>query len=159
MDQFNCTAESLEPPNIIINALQGDLHVIRPLTFAIVAIFIGFSTYQNGRGMLHTTLNALEVVLGGARHSVHLPGPPGLPIFGNLIEVSCYKCLLCILVLPQMQMQQGHVQKLAQWTEKYGDVFRLSLGEREAVSGRYLLTLLIGETVRTTTRHAGSGSF
>lgn len=31
-------------------------------------------------------------------------------------------------------MQQGHVQKLAEWTKQYGDVFRLSLGEREAVS-------------------------
>ena len=30
-------------------------------------------------------------------------------------------------------MEKGHVQKLAEWTKKYGDVIRVSLGEREAV--------------------------
>ena len=30
-------------------------------------------------------------------------------------------------------MQGGHIQKMAQWAKKYGDVIRVSLGEREAV--------------------------
>lgn len=30
-------------------------------------------------------------------------------------------------------MESGHVQKIAEWTKKYGDVIRVSLGERETV--------------------------
>ena len=30
-------------------------------------------------------------------------------------------------------MRNGHVQKIAQWTSEYGDVIRVSLGEREVV--------------------------
>ncbi|KAJ6569431.1 cytochrome P450 [Mycena capillaripes] len=49
-------------------------------------------------------------------HRVKLPGPRGLPIVGNLF-----------------QMRAGHVRALAHWTELYGGMFRLALGEREAV--------------------------
>lgn len=31
-------------------------------------------------------------------------------------------------------MSQGHIPILAQWTARYGDVIRVALGEREAVS-------------------------
>lgn len=31
-------------------------------------------------------------------------------------------------------MKEGHIQKIAEWTKKYGDVIRVSLGERETVS-------------------------
>ncbi|UNI19368.1 hypothetical protein JDV02_005554 [Purpureocillium takamizusanense] len=55
-------------------------------------------------------------MLGGSPRTVTLPGPPGLPLAGNII-----------------QLKQGHVLKLAEWTKKYGDVIRVSLGEREAV--------------------------
>ena len=75
----------------------------------------------------------IDGMLGGAPHSVTLPGPPGLPLVGNLTHVSC-------LSVPDLdssdrysQMQTGHIQKIAQWTKKYGDVIRVSLGEREAV--------------------------
>ena len=30
-------------------------------------------------------------------------------------------------------MKKGHVQKIAEWSKKYGDVVRVSLGERETV--------------------------
>ena len=33
-------------------------------------------------------------------------------------------------------MEKGHIEKIAQWTKKYGDVIRVSLGEREAVCSR-----------------------
>ncbi|KAF7307885.1 Cytochrome P450 phenylacetate [Mycena kentingensis (nom. inval.)] len=49
-------------------------------------------------------------------HRVKLPGPTGLPVFGNLF-----------------QMRAGHARSLAQWTNSYGGIFRLSLGEREAI--------------------------
>ena len=34
-------------------------------------------------------------------------------------------------------MKNGHIQAIAQWTKKYGDVIRVSLGEREAVRCLY----------------------
>lgn len=30
-------------------------------------------------------------------------------------------------------MENGHIPKIAQWTKQFGDVIRVSLGEREAV--------------------------
>ncbi|KAI1322612.1 putative cytochrome P450 phenylacetate 2-hydroxylase [Xylariaceae sp. FL0255] len=67
---------------------------------------------------LKHVLWVLDTALGGAPRNVTLPGPPGLPIIGSLKEAS---------------MKNGHIQKIAEWTEKYGDVIRVSLGEREAV--------------------------
>ncbi|KAJ7463472.1 putative cytochrome P450 phenylacetate 2-hydroxylase [Mycena galericulata] len=51
-----------------------------------------------------------------APRRVKLPGPPGLPLVGNLF-----------------QMRAGHARSLANWTKLYGGMFRLSLGEREAI--------------------------
>ncbi|KAF8169874.1 cytochrome P450 [Mycena galopus ATCC 62051] len=51
-----------------------------------------------------------------APRQVKLPGPPGLPLVGNLF-----------------QMRAGHARSLAHWTKLYGGMFRLALGEREAV--------------------------
>ncbi|KAJ6498713.1 putative cytochrome P450 phenylacetate 2-hydroxylase [Mycena vulgaris] len=51
-----------------------------------------------------------------APRRVKLPGPAGLPIVGNLF-----------------QMRAGHARSLAHWTKLYGGMFRLSLGEREAI--------------------------
>ncbi|KAJ7613752.1 putative cytochrome P450 phenylacetate 2-hydroxylase [Mycena polygramma] len=51
-----------------------------------------------------------------APRRVKLPGPVGRPIVGNLF-----------------QMRTGHARALAHWTKLYGGMFRLALGEREAV--------------------------
>lgn len=37
-------------------------------------------------------------------------------------------------------MANGHIQKISEWTKKYGDVIRVSLGEREAVCFPYKVT-------------------
>ncbi|KAJ7749897.1 putative cytochrome P450 phenylacetate 2-hydroxylase [Mycena metata] len=47
---------------------------------------------------------------------VKLPGPTGLPLVGNLF-----------------QLRSGHARALARWTNEYGGIFRLALGEREAI--------------------------
>ncbi|KAI0458560.1 putative cytochrome P450 phenylacetate 2-hydroxylase [Xylaria acuta] len=74
------------------------------------------SLFENGRKFLKRPFWLLDAALGGAPHTIMLPGPPGLPVVGNLT-----------------QMKHGHIQKMAEWTKKYGDVIRVSLGEREAV--------------------------
>jgi hypothetical protein len=33
---------------------------------------------------------SIEGILGGAPHTLTLPGPPGLPFVGNLLQVSCF---------------------------------------------------------------------
>ena len=43
-------------------------------------------------------------------------------------------------------MENGHIQKISQWTKKYGDVIRVSLGEREAVC--FSAVLLAMEAMR-----------
>ncbi|KAJ6557760.1 cytochrome P450 [Mycena capillaripes] len=58
----------------------------------------------------------LTDLLTVAPRRVKLPGPSGLPLVGNLF-----------------QMRAGHARALANWTELYGGMFRLSLGNREAV--------------------------
>ncbi|KAJ6557744.1 cytochrome P450 [Mycena capillaripes] len=55
-------------------------------------------------------------LLSVAPRRVKLPGPPGLPLVGNLF-----------------QMRTGHAEALAHWTGLYGGMFRLALGNREAV--------------------------
>ncbi|KAJ7359794.1 putative cytochrome P450 phenylacetate 2-hydroxylase [Mycena albidolilacea] len=51
-----------------------------------------------------------------APRRVKLPGPAGFPLVGNLFH-----------------MRAGHARSLAHWTKLYGGMFRLALGEREAV--------------------------
>ncbi|KAK7019263.1 cytochrome P450, partial [Favolaschia claudopus] len=61
-------------------------------------------------------LYALKDGLRLAHRRVKLPGPSGFPLVGNLF-----------------QMRAGHARSLAEWTQIYGGMFRLNLGEREAV--------------------------
>ncbi len=51
------------------------------------------------------------------RHFDELPGPPALPVFGNLLQIESTRL---------------H-QQLERWCERYGPVFRLRLGKRRAV--------------------------
>ncbi|OJD29697.1 cytochrome p450 phenylacetate 2 [Diplodia corticola] len=83
---------------------------------AVAVTAILMSGFEAGRKILLRILWFFDSLLGAAPHSVTLPGPPGLPIVGNLFDLS-----------------GGHVQKINEWTGKYGDVIRVSLGQREAV--------------------------
>lgn len=38
-------------------------------------------------------------------------------------------------------MEKGHIQQIAQWTKQYGDVIRVSLGERETVRSPYRVAI------------------
>ncbi|ROT39231.1 putative cytochrome P450 phenylacetate 2-hydroxylase [Sodiomyces alkalinus F11] len=99
------------------NLLNG-VRDVRVLYAAGAVLFtaILLSGFEAGRKLLKRIVWTFDRMLGGAPHTVNLPGPPGLPIVGNLLELS-----------------NGHVPKIAEWTKKYGDVIRVSLGEREAV--------------------------
>ncbi|PTU19915.1 hypothetical protein P175DRAFT_0439613 [Aspergillus ochraceoroseus IBT 24754] len=94
--------------------VQGTRIVYTLAAVALAATVL--SRFEGGRKILERVYWFLNSLLGGAPRTISIPGPRGLPIMGNLI-----------------QMQNSHIQMMAEWTKKYGDVVRLSLGEREAV--------------------------
>ncbi|KAJ6787993.1 hypothetical protein PWT90_01105 [Aphanocladium album] len=53
---------------------------------------------------------------GRIRHCLNLPGPRGIPLFGNLFEI-----------------RKGHAKTFKAWAERYGSVFRVVLGNKEVV--------------------------
>jgi hypothetical protein len=58
------------------------------VALAIVALAAVLSGFEGGRKALQRIVWFLDGMLGGAPHTITLPGPPGLPLVGNLIEVS-----------------------------------------------------------------------
>ncbi len=58
-------------------------------TFITVTITIVLlSGFEDGRKAFQRIFWLLNEILGGAPHTVTLPGPPGLPLVGNLKQVS-----------------------------------------------------------------------
>lgn len=61
--------------------------VVVIVTVAVAAVVL--SGFEDGRKALQPIVSFIDSILGGAPHAVTLPGPPGLPLVGNLFEVSC----------------------------------------------------------------------
>ena len=58
--------------------------------FAAVAVAIVLlGGFKDGRKALQRIYWFFDEMLGGAPHTITLPGPPGLPLVGSLKEVSC----------------------------------------------------------------------
>ncbi|KAJ4413906.1 hypothetical protein N0V82_008261 [Gnomoniopsis sp. IMI 355080] len=119
MDSFSSNSTTLTGSRAVVisDLVQGaqDLSVFyASAVVGLTALLLG--GLKSGRKVISRFLWFIDGLLGGAPHSVTLPGPPGLPIVGNLLE-----------------LKNGHVPKIAEWTKKYGDVIRVSLGGREAV--------------------------
>lgn len=69
------------------------VHSIREglLAYTIIAVASAaliLSSFENGRKIIQRMLWFLDGLLGGAPHTVKLPGPHGLPLVGNLFHVS-----------------------------------------------------------------------
>jgi hypothetical protein len=63
-------------------------YTLAAVALAIVALAAVLSGFEGGRKALQRIVWFLDGMLGGAPHTITLPGPPGLPLVGNLIEVS-----------------------------------------------------------------------
>lgn len=62
-----------------------------PIVYTFVAVALAIvllSGFEDGRKALQRIFWFLDGMLGGAPHTVTLPGPPGLPLVGNLKQVS-----------------------------------------------------------------------
>lgn len=70
----------------LVSAVQDVGFVYAAGAVALTALLL--SGFEAGRKILNRILWSFDRVLGGAPHTVSLPGPAGLPIVGNLLEVS-----------------------------------------------------------------------
>ena len=74
-----------------LNLVHGVGESFIVYTFAVVVLAAAvLSRFEDGRKALQRLVWLLDGVLGGAPHTVTLPGPPGLPLVGNLIQVSWF---------------------------------------------------------------------
>lgn len=80
------TSGRAEVASVLINGAR-ELNIFYT-SVAVAATALLLSGFQAGRKVLSRILWFFDSLLGGAPHTVSLPGPPGLPIVGNLLEVS-----------------------------------------------------------------------
>ena len=55
---------------------------------ALILATVVLRRFADGCIALQRLLRSLNGMLGGTPHTVTLPGPPGFPLIGNLIQVS-----------------------------------------------------------------------
>jgi len=86
---FNSTATRAETKDAlqVVDSIQEPRIVYTFAAIALAAIVL--SVFENGRKALQRIVWFLDGMLGGAPHTVTLPSPRGLPLVGNLIQVSC----------------------------------------------------------------------
>lgn len=84
---YNSTVTSgrAEVVSILVNGARDLSIFYASAAVVITAVFL--SGFKAGRQILSRILWFFDSLLGGAPHTVSLPGPPGLPIVGNLFEV------------------------------------------------------------------------
>lgn len=90
---FNSTATRAESEDAlhVVNGVRESpiVYTFAAVALATVALAAVLSGFEDGRKALQRIVWFLDGMLGGAPHTVTLPGPPGLPVVGNLIDVSC----------------------------------------------------------------------
>ena len=82
----NASVETEKALQVVNNAVQGSPIVYKFVAVALVIVVV--SGFEDGRKAIQRIFWFLDEMLGGAPHTVTLPGPPGLPFFGNLKQVS-----------------------------------------------------------------------
>jgi hypothetical protein len=65
---------------------------------ALLAVILA-GGFEIGRKAVLRTIWFCDQILGGAPHTVSLPGPPGLPLVGNLFDVCHAQCWLVLIHL------------------------------------------------------------
>ena len=84
---FNSTATLAEKDVLPFPDTVRELHIVH--AFAAIALATTLlSGFEAGRQTLRRIIWSFNSWLGGAPHTVDLPGPPGPPLIGNLFAVS-----------------------------------------------------------------------
>ena len=85
---LNSTATRAETQDAldVVNSVQNSRIVFMLATVTLTAVVL--SGFEGGRKALQHIVWFLDGMLGGAPHAVTLPGPPGLPLVGNLFQVG-----------------------------------------------------------------------
>ena len=78
--------ETIEILQFVNNGVRESPVVYTFITITIAIILL--SGFGVGRKAFQRIFWLLNETLGGAPHTVTLPGPPGLPLVGNLKQVS-----------------------------------------------------------------------
>lgn len=77
-------------------------------------------------------LLVLKLLTIGRRDKDYPPGPPTIPILGNIHQVQLVsgpRHLWCILTTHQMPTRDAHLQ-FQKWANEYGPIYSLMLGTR-----------------------------
>lgn len=83
----NATDTEIEKILQVVNHGARESPIVYTFVAVALAIFL-LSGFEYGRKTLQCIFWFLDEMLGGAPHTVELPGPPGLPLVGNLKQVS-----------------------------------------------------------------------
>ena len=85
---LNSTATRAETQDAldVVNSVQNSRIVFMLATVTLTAVVL--SGFEGGRKALQHIVWFLDGMLGAAPHAVTLPGPPGLPLVGNLFQVG-----------------------------------------------------------------------
>lgn len=98
MDSFSSNSTLTGSRAVVISDLVNGAQDLRifyaSAAAALTALLLG--GLESGRKIISRVLWFIDGLLGGAPHSVTLPGPPGLPIVGNLLEVSLLSTVLLL---------------------------------------------------------------
>ena len=92
---FNSSVPRVEGKGAL-NVVNGgqESHSMYTLAAIVLAVVV-LSGFEDGRKALQRISWFLDGMLGGASHTVTLPGPPSLPLVGNLLQVSyTWRCRL-----------------------------------------------------------------
>ena len=83
-DSTETRAETKDALNVV-NGIR-ESRIVFPFAAVILAAAV-LRGFESGRKVLECIVWFLDGMLGGAPHTVTLPGPPGLPLIGNLHQV------------------------------------------------------------------------
>lgn len=101
MDSFSSNSTLTGSRAVVISEL---VHGAQDFSFYYTSAVLAFTALllgglKSGRKLISRFLWFIDGLLGGAPHSVTLPGPPGFPIVGNLFEVSSLSNLVLFEVI------------------------------------------------------------